>query len=118
MTWRRERVCRSSGIRVRNLFRDAANRIHDDVVARQHGFAGALVAGVTIYGYLTRLPVLAWGSDWLRRGTASVRFLRPLYDGETLASGGRVAARSGNDSAGRASSRSRDAPRAVKWPSP
>ena len=86
---------------MRNLFRDAANRIHDDAVARQHGFAGALVAGVTIYGYLTPAGLsLAWGPDWLRRGTASVRFLRPLYDGETLASGGRVAARSANALAG------------------
>jgi hypothetical protein len=61
-------------VRARNLFRDAANRIHDDAVARQHGSAGALVAGVTIYGYLTRLAVTAWGPEWLRRGTASVRF--------------------------------------------
>jgi len=36
-------------VRARNLFRDAANRIHDDAVAQQHGYAGALVAGVTIY---------------------------------------------------------------------
>ena len=58
-------------VRARNLFRDAANRIHDDAVARQHGYAGALVAGVTIYGYLTRVAVTAWGPEWLRRGTAT-----------------------------------------------
>jgi acyl dehydratase len=87
-------------IRVRNLFRDAANRIHDDAVARQHGYAGALVAGVTIYGYLTRVAVQAWGAEWVRRGTASVRFLRPLYDGETLAIGGRAVGRSATDAAG------------------
>jgi len=89
-------------VRARNLFRDAANRIHDDAVARQHGYAGALVAGVTIYGYLTRLAVTAWGSEWLRRGTASVRFLRPLYDGEPLAISGQVAARSAAETAGEA----------------
>lgn len=35
-------------VRARNLFRDAANRIHDDAVTRQYGYAGALVAGVTV----------------------------------------------------------------------
>ena len=81
-------------IRARNLFRDAANRIHDDVVARQHGFAGALVAGVTLYGYLTRTAVETWGRAWLQRGTVTVRFQRPVYDGETLAVGGRGVGRS------------------------
>ena len=72
-------------VRARNLFREAANRIHDDAVARQYGYAGALVAGVTIYGYLSQLAVAAWGLDWLRRGMGTVRFLRPVYDGEELA---------------------------------
>ncbi len=89
-------------VRARNLFRDAANRIHDDAVARQYGYAGALVAGVTIYGYLTRLAVMAWGPEWLRRGTASVRFLRPVYDGDPLAISGQVVARSAAEAAGEA----------------
>jgi acyl dehydratase len=89
-------------VRARNLHRDAANRIHDDATARRHGYAGALVAGVTIYGYLSRLAVTAWGLDWLRRGTATVRFLRPVYDGDELTLGGRVVARSANPVAGEA----------------
>jgi acyl dehydratase len=89
-------------VRARNLYRDAANRIHDDAVARRYGYAGALVAGVTIYGYLARLAVTAWGLDWLRRGTASVRFLRPVYDGSQLTLGGQVVARSANPVAGEA----------------
>ncbi len=89
-------------VRARNLYRDAANRIHDDAVARRHGYAGALVAGVTIYGYLSRLAVTAWGLEWLRRGTATVRFLRPVYDGDELTLGGRVVARSANPVAGEA----------------
>ncbi len=87
-------------VRARNLFRGAANRIHDDVVARRHGYAGALVAGVTLYGYVSRLAVAAWGLDWLARGTASVRFLRPVYDGDELSLTGRVVARSANPRAG------------------
>jgi hypothetical protein len=89
-------------VSARNLFRDAPNRIHDDTVARQHGYTSALVAGVTIYGYLTRMVVMAWGPEWLRRGTASVRFLRPLYDGEPLAISGQVVARSAAETAGEA----------------
>jgi acyl dehydratase len=89
-------------VRARNLHRDAANRIHDDETARRYGYAGALVAGVTVYGYLARLAVAAWGLDWLRRGTASVRFLRPVYDGDELTLGGRVVGRSANPVAGEA----------------
>jgi acyl dehydratase len=89
-------------VRARNLHRDAANRIHDDETARRYGYASALVAGVTIYGYLVRLAVAAWGLDWLGRGTASVRFLRPVYDGDELTLGGRVVARSSNPMAGEA----------------
>jgi acyl dehydratase len=87
-------------VRARNLFRDAPNRIHDDAAARALGFAGGLVAGVTLYGYLTRLVVEAWGLAWLERGTASVRFVRPACDGDELILAGRVVARSANPSAG------------------
>src|SRR5262245_7302243 len=87
-------------LRARNLFRSAAHTIHAHAVARQHGYAGALVAGAMLYGYLSRLAVTAWGLDWLRRGTASVRFLRPVYDGDELELTGRVVARSMNATAG------------------
>jgi acyl dehydratase len=89
-------------VRARNLFSDSTNRIHNDAVARQHGFAGALVAGVTIYGYLTRVVVETWGVEWLRRGTATVRFARPIYDGDQLTLSGRIVGRSGRPDAGEA----------------
>ena len=87
-------------VRARNLFRNAANRIHDDAGARQLGYAGALVAGVTIYGYLARLVVETLGVEWLRRGTATVRFTRPVYDGDLLTLTGRIVGRSGRGEAG------------------
>ena len=89
-------------VRARNLFADSTNRIHDDAAARQHGFAGALVAGVTIYGYLARIAVEAWGIEWLRHGTATVRFTRPIYDGDLLTLSGRIVGRSGRPDAGEA----------------
>src|SRR5439155_21833293 len=51
-------------VRARNLFRGSANRIHDDAVARRYGFAGGLVAGTTIYAYLSHPLVRLWGATW------------------------------------------------------
>lgn len=60
------------------------NRIHSDEEARRLGYRAALVPGVTLYAYLTQLAVPAFGADWLARGAVSVRFLRPVYEGETV----------------------------------
>jgi acyl dehydratase len=89
-------------VRARNLYSDSANRIHDDAVARQHGFAGALVAGVTIYGYLARIAVDVWERAWLERGTAVVRFVQPIYDGDVVTLSGRIVGLSGHAEAGEA----------------
>jgi len=56
------------------------NRIHSDEVARQYGFEGALVPGVTVSSYLIHPAVEAWGADWLARGQASIVVKKPLYD--------------------------------------
>ena len=83
----------------RNTARASANRIHDDEVAKQYGFRGGLVPGVTVWAYLSHPVVEAWGRDWLERGSMSARFLSPLYDGDEAtvdveagdaAAGGRV----------------------------
>ena len=37
---------------------------------------------MTVYAYLTEPLVATLGSAWLRRGTANVRFVKPLFDGE------------------------------------
>lgn len=57
------------------------NRIHSDEVARQYGFRGGLVPGVTVHAYLVEPAIRAWGLDWLERGRARVRLLKPLYEG-------------------------------------
>jgi acyl dehydratase len=61
------------------------NRIHSDEVAKQYGFRGGLVPGVTVYAYLAHPAVVAWGEEWLSRGVARVRLDRPLYDRDTFA---------------------------------
>ncbi len=60
------------------------NRIHDDSVARQYGFSGGLVPGVDVYAYATGAAVRHFGPDWIRRGWANVRLLKPVYDGDLV----------------------------------
>jgi acyl dehydratase len=77
----------------RNTSTQSENKIHDDTVARRYGFGGGLVPGVTVYAYLTEPLVAAFGAAWLERGTASVRFLKPVLDGDALQVTGVVKAR-------------------------
>lgn len=69
------------------------NPVHDDAVARRLGFRGGLVPGVTVYAYLTQPVVAALGGAWLQRGTASVRFRRPVLDGEEVTVTGELTGR-------------------------
>lgn len=80
-------------VTARNTSASSENKIHDDEVARRYGFPGGLVPGVTIYAYLTRPLVATLGPAWLQRGTAEVRFLRPVVDGEQAAVEGAITAR-------------------------
>lgn len=77
----------------RNTSAGGENPIHDDAVARRHGFPGALVPGITLYAYLVHPLVEVLGAAWLRRGTAEVRFVRPVLDGEEVTVSGAVTAR-------------------------
>ncbi len=67
-----------------NLEEHADNAIHTDAGAQAAGFPSALVAGVTVYAYMTHVPVAAWGLDWLTGGGAQVRFRSPIFDGEVV----------------------------------
>ncbi len=60
------------------------NKIHDDAVAQQFGFTGALVPGVELFAYATAPLVAAWGVPWLSGGGLDLRFRRPVYDGEEV----------------------------------
>ena len=58
----------------------SANQIHGDALAKEYGFTGGLVPGVTVSAYLIHPAVEAWGLPWLTRGCAHVRVGSPLYD--------------------------------------
>ncbi len=61
---------------------NSKNEIHGDKIAKQYGFHGGLVPGVTISAYLIHPAVEAWGIKWLEQGFAHVRVGSPLYDEE------------------------------------
>jgi acyl dehydratase len=63
---------------------DSGNPMHDDAAARAMNFKGALVPGVTVFGYMTRALLQHYGDSWLEGGCMQVRFRRPVYAGEQL----------------------------------
>ena len=67
-----------------NDAQDSHNPIHDNRLAQQLGFAGGLVPGVTLYGYLTHPLLAVFGRAFLAQGSLEVRFRRPVYAGETV----------------------------------
>lgn len=67
-----------------NYATDSENRMHNDDTAPKYGFRGGLVPGIGVYGYMMRAMVETFGGDWLSRGRADVRFLKPAYDGERV----------------------------------
>lgn len=71
-------------VRTHNASSSSENRMHSDDVAKQFGFKGALVPGVTVFSHMTQPLVARYGAAWLARGTAHVRFDKPAYDGELL----------------------------------
>lgn len=71
-------------VRACNIAEDSENKIHDDTVAASYGFKGGLVPGVAVYAYITVPVVDLWGEDWLRLGSMSVKFLKPIYHGEEV----------------------------------
>ena len=68
----------------RNFSAASENKIHSDDIAKQFGFEGALVAGVAVFGHMTYPLVEEYGEDWLHDRAASVRLIKPAYDGDVL----------------------------------
>lgn len=63
-----------------NLPDHADNLIHTDEGAIAAGFERALVAGTTVYAYLTHPLTEAWGMDWLTGGGGELRLRHPVFD--------------------------------------
>lgn len=67
-----------------NLPDHANNPVHTDAGAQAAGFERALVAGTTVYAYLTHVPMAAWGVDWLGGGGGELRLRRPVFDADLV----------------------------------
>jgi acyl dehydratase len=67
-----------------NLAKNSENKMHDDTVARRFGFVGGLVPGVDVFAYMSHMPVARWGRAFLERGVMEGRFVKPVYDGESV----------------------------------
>ena len=65
-----------------NTTPDSKNEIHGDKLAKEFGFKGGLVPGVTISAYLLHPVIEKWGIEWLNNGFAKCMITSPLYDKE------------------------------------
>lgn len=63
---------------------DIINPIHSTVGGTKYGFSGALVGGVTVYGWAAESVLAVLGEEWLSNGWAEVAFKRPVYPGDAL----------------------------------
>ena len=63
---------------------DISNPIHSSEVAAKYGFSGALIGGVTVWGWATPVILEALGADWLEHGWCEFGFRQPSYPGDTL----------------------------------
>ncbi len=70
-------------ITARNTSPDSTNPIHTDQALR-HGFSGAIVPGLSLFAHAFTEPHRRWGDEWLGGGEASMRFKRPVYEGDEL----------------------------------
>ena len=68
-----------------------ADSIHHPEFAKKQGFAGPLVSGLVLSGYMTEMLVNFFGLDWLRGGKISETFIPPgVQEGNELTCHGTV----------------------------
>ena len=56
--------------------------IHDDEKAREMGYRGGLVPGVTVLGYMSRMMYKNFDDAWTTGGTFHGLLRRPVYEGD------------------------------------
>ena len=67
-----------------NTAPNSENQIHGEDMAKEFGFKGGLVPGVTVSAYLLHPIIEKWGLDWLEKGWAKCKITSPLYDKENF----------------------------------
>jgi acyl dehydratase len=70
------------------------NPIHfDPEFAEKAGLPAPIATGVMSSAYLCEMLTKAFGVEWIRGGSMDVKFVRPIYAGDTVTARGRVTAK-------------------------
>lgn len=67
-----------------NLPEHANNPVHTDAGALAAGYPSALVAGTSVYAYLTHPPAVAWGDQWLAGGGGELKLKAAVFDNDLV----------------------------------
>jgi acyl dehydratase len=68
-----------------------SNPIHYDVeFAENAGLPAPIATGVMSSAFLSEMLTNAFGVEWIRGGSMDVKFIRPIYAGDTVTAHGRI----------------------------
>ena len=71
------------------------NPIHyDPTFAREAGLSAPIATGVMSSAFLSEMLTTAFGVEWIRGGSMDVKFIRPVYAGDTVTARGRITGKS------------------------
>jgi acyl dehydratase len=71
-----------------------SNPIHYDAeFAERAGLPAPIATGVMSSAFLSEMLTRAFGVEWIRGGAMDVKFIRPIYAGDTVTAHGRITAR-------------------------
>jgi acyl dehydratase len=67
------------------------NPIHyDGEFAKNSGLSAPIATGVMSSAFLSEMLTKAFGVEWIRGGSMDVKFIRPIYAGDTVTARGRI----------------------------
>ena len=68
-----------------------SNPIHyDPEFAKKAGLPAPIATGVMSSAFLSEMLTRAFGVEWIRGGAMDVKFIRPIYAGDTVTARGRI----------------------------
>ena len=68
-----------------------SNPLHyDPEFAKQAGLPAPIATGVMSSAFLSEMLTKAFGVEWIRGGSMDVKFIRPIYAGDTVTARGRI----------------------------
>jgi len=71
-----------------------SNPIHYDAeFAEKAGLPAPIATGVMSSAFLSEMLTGTFGVEWIRGGTMDVKFIRPIYAGDTVTAHGRITAK-------------------------